>query len=278
MNETYPIAIEGLSVRPRGRTILELESFRLARGEVVAVLGPNGAGKSTLLRVCTGYIRPARGIVCVLGQRIDRLGALAVTRLRLRVGYVPQLPAVAGEMPLTVREVVAIGRTGVRGLLRPLTREDWKRVDAWMERLGLRHVADLPYGEASGGEQRKAILARAMVQEPQVLLLDEPAANLDLGAREQVVRAIQELHEQAAVPVVLVCHEVEVLPPACRRVVLLVGGRPVAEGSPEGVLTDERIRALYGEGLSVSHGGGRHAVVPAVGEPGGAAHKCGNRA
>jgi len=264
MSEAVAISIEALSVCRRGRTILQLEHLEVRRGQVVGLLGPNGAGKTTLLRTCTGYIRPTRGGVMVLGERVDRLGMLGITRLRQRVGYVPQMPAVAGELPITVREVVAIGRTGVRGLLRRLTAEDWRCIDAWIEKLSLGHVADLPYAEASGGEQRKAVLARAMVQQPELLLLDEPASNLDPGAREQIVHAIQTLHEQMALPVVLVCHEVEVLPPACRRVVLLEAGQLRADGPPEEVLTDERVRSLYGQGLAVVHRGGRHAVLPAM--------------
>jgi len=178
------------------------------------------------------------------------------------IGYVPQLPAAGGELPLTIREVVAIGRTGVRGLFRRLAQHDWDLVDRWIDRLGLADVAGAAYSETSGGQQRKAILARVVVQEPQLLLLDEPTAHLDLGAREQIVQTIQQLQRESRLPVVLVCHEVEVLPAACDRVVVLDGGVVRADGPAGKVLTADCVQALYGPGFRVLHNAGRHAVLP----------------
>jgi ABC-type cobalamin/Fe3+-siderophores transport system ATPase subunit len=264
MSTDDPIQIDDLLVSIRGHQILRVDHLRVPRGQVLAVLGPNGAGKTTLLRTCAGYQRYASGTLRALGQDLAILGVWGTTRLRRRIGFVPQLLAVAGELPVTVREVVAIGRTGIRGLMRPLGRNDWRCVDAWIERLGLHEEAGRPYAETSGGQQRKALLARAMVQEPELLLLDEPAAHLDLGAREQIVRTIEELHAQLHLTVVLVCHEVEVLPPACSMVMLLGHGVVQAVGTPEEVLNDTIVRSLYGPGLSVLHQGGRHAVLPAA--------------
>ncbi len=265
MREESAIRLEGLGVSMRGREILRVGRMEVGAGEIVGVLGPNGAGKSTLLRVLAGFQRPSAGSVRVLGEDVGRLSYWQMAGFRRRVGYVPQLPASGGELPLTVREVVAIGRTGVRGLFRRLLPEDWKRVDEWIERLGLGEVAGLAYRETSGGQQRKAILARVMVQEPELLLLDEPTAHLDLGAREQIVRAIEDLQGEFALPVVLVCHEVEVLPAGCDRVVILNGGVVEAEGLAEEVLTDERVGGLYGPGFRVLHDAGRHAVLPVSG-------------
>jgi iron complex transport system ATP-binding protein len=138
-------------------------------------------------------------------------------------------------------------------------------VDEWIARLGLKALADRVFSSLSGGEQRKVIIARAMAQEPELLLLDEPTANLDLGWREIIVDAIQALHASTAISIVLVCHELEVLPAACQQVVLLEGGRVSAQGLPQDVFTDERVERLYGAGLRVVHGEGRHAVVPCAG-------------
>jgi iron complex transport system ATP-binding protein len=165
-------------------------------------------------------------------------------------------------MPLTVREVVAIGRTGIAGLLRPLRREDWHVVDEWIERLGLAALAKRGFSEISGGEQRKTLIARAMVQQPELLLLDEPTANLDLGWRERIVETIDHLYASMALTVVLVCHELEVLPTSCGRVVVLEDGRLRTDGSPEDVLTTGTVAGLYGPGLSIVRSGGRFAVVP----------------
>lgn len=259
-----PAAVEMRGVELRlGRGFrLEVPALRVAPGELVALLGPNGAGKSTLLRTVLGLIRPAVGELRVLGEAVPALRSGALAALRRRIGYVPQLLPPRSELPVTLREVVAIGRTARAGLGRRLRREDWAVVDAWLERLGLAALAERTFAELSGGEQRKALLARAMAQEPELLLLDEPAANLDLGWREQLVATLEALYRKTPLTVLLVCHELEVLPPACRRVVLLENGRPTATGTPEEVFNRERVCRLYGAGLLAVHAGGRHAVVP----------------
>jgi iron complex transport system ATP-binding protein len=262
MSSSFSIHVRDLSVRAGARCILGIANFAVQPGELLGLLGPNGAGKSTLLRCVLGLQRNARGTVEVLGQRVHELSAFGLSRLRQSIGYVPQLLPTHSELPLTVREVAAIGRTGRAGLFRRLQGEDWRIVDEWLDRLGLRDAARQGYAELSGGQQRKALIARAMSQQPQLLLLDEPTANLDLGARERMVETIQELHRQTGVTIVLVCHELEVLPPGCRRVVLLQDGKAGAEGAPEEVFDNTRVAMLYGPGLSVVHQNGRHAVIP----------------
>lgn len=260
------IQIDGLNVSAGGRTILFVERLSITDGEVVTVLGPNGAGKSTLLKCCLGFFRHgSSGQVRLLGENVLRLGAAGLSRLRRRVGYVPQVLAAHSEVPLTLREVVAIGRSGIVGLLRRLGRDDWRIVDEWIDRLGLGQLALAAYSDLSGGEQRKTLIARAMVQLPELLVLDEPTANLDLFWREQIVTVMEELYRQMHMTVVLVCHELEVIPSCCRRVVLLEAGRITADGVPEDVLTDERIASLYGGSLVVVHNGERHAIIPSGG-------------
>jgi ABC-type cobalamin/Fe3+-siderophores transport system ATPase subunit len=256
------IEIQNLAVQAARRCLLDVERLAVAAGAMVALMGPNGAGKTTLLRACLGFARPSRGGVRLLGCKVGALGGGALAALRSRVGYVPQLLPVRGELPLTLREVVAIGRTGRAGLCRAFTKADWQVVDEWIERLGLTSLANRAFGEISGGEQRKTIIARAMAQEPELLMLDEPTANLDLGWRERMVEIIQQIHAETALPILLVCHELEVLPTACRHLVLLDQGRVTATGTPEQVFTGERVTSLYGAGLRVIHEHGRHAVVP----------------
>lgn len=256
------IEIQNLTVHAARRCVLDLERLQIPAGTITAVMGRNGAGKTTLLRAALGFVAPTSGELRVLDCRVTQLAGNALAQFRRRVGYVPQLLPARSELPLTVREVVAIGRTGRAGLFRSFTRNDWRVVDEWIERLGLISLANRAFGEISGGEQRKTIIARAMAQQPELLMLDEPTANLDLGWRERIVATIAQLHAETALSIVLVCHELEVLPPACDRVVLLEQGRVLAAGAPEQVFTPERVTALYGEGLRVVHEAGRHAVVP----------------
>ena len=259
------IEADQLQIHAARQCVLDLDRLDISGGTVTAIMGWNGAGKTILLRVALGFVAPTQGALRVLDCRVPQLAGSALAQFRRRIGYVPQLLPVRGDLPLTVREVAAIGRTGRTGLFRSFTRNDWRVVDEWIERLGLASLANRAFSEISGGEQRKTIIARAMAQQPELLILDEPTANLDLGWRERIVATIQELHAQTAITVVLVCHELEVLPPSCRRVVLLDSGRLLASGSPEAVFSLERIAELYGEGLSVTHQGGRHAVVPGGG-------------
>ncbi len=264
MNSTC-IRIAGLEVVRSRRTLLAVERLEVERGEVLGVLGPNGAGKTTLLKCCVGFVRPSSGTVCVLGERVDRLGTAALTRLRRRVSYLAQVLAPGGEMPLTVREVVAIGRTGRAGLLLRLAREDWRLVDYWIERLGLPHLARQPYRVLSGGEQRKVLLAMAMVQEPEVLLLDEPTANLDVYWREQIVAAMEEVHrESSSLTIVLVSHDLEALPADTRRVLVVHEGRAAACGKAADVLNADRLAAIYGPSMSLVRHGSRLILVRAV--------------
>ncbi|MBN1554455.1 MAG: ABC transporter ATP-binding protein [Phycisphaerae bacterium] len=256
------VHLDDFSVRAGHREILSVDSLAVSRGEFVGLLGPNGAGKSTLLRCLLGMQPHARGGAHVLDRRVNRLPSGDLARLRRRVGFVPQILPARSEMPLTVREVVAIGRTGIAGLLLPLKSGDWRIVDEWLERLGLTSLARRGFSEISGGEQRKTLIARAMVQNPELLLLDEPTANLDLGWRERIVELVEELYRQTRITVILVCHELEVLPPCCSRVVVLDEGKIIADGGPGEILTAARIQSLYGPTLEVVHNAGRWAVVP----------------
>lgn len=250
------------------QSVLRIPELTVAEGELFAVMGPNGAGKSTLLRVLLGLQPLADGSVHVLGESVNELTGGAVLRLRRRVGYIPQLLYARGELPLTVREVVAIGRTGRAGLWHRLGRADWQAVDYWLERLGIAALAGRGFGEISGGEQRKTMIACAMAQEPRLLLLDEPTANLDLGWREKLVATIQSLYESAHLTIVLVCHEPEVLPPGCRRVALLNRGELLDVGAPSAVFTESRLAQLYGMPLSLARQQDRYAIVPGGGARG----------
>jgi ABC-type Mn2+/Zn2+ transport system ATPase subunit len=225
---------------------------------VATLLGANGAGKTTLLRCLLGLEPVRQGRLEVLGTRPGRAG----TRLRRRIGYVPQLLPVQGRLPLTVREVVSIGRMGRAGLLARLGRDDWQIIDRWIQRLGLGEVARSRYSRISGGQQRRTLIARAMVQEPELLLLDEPTANLDLQARERIVQCIDSLAQTPDLSILLVCHELEVIPPSSVRLIVLEDGRLLADGPTDKVLTDQLVEQLYRADLSVARCGKRWAAVP----------------
>lgn len=256
------LELSNLTVHIGNRCLLEVDQLRAEVGTIVALMGPNGAGKTTLLRACLGLAEVSHGTITVLGKPLVGLRGATLAAVRRRIGYVPQILPVRSELPLTVREVVAIGRTANAGLLHPLSHGDWQIVDEWLERLGLAPLGDRAFNQLSGGEQRKTIIARAMAQRPELLLLDEPTANLDLRWRERIVETVETLFRQTRISVVLVCHELEVLPPACRKIVLLEAGRITATGTPEQVFTTGRVNHLYGANFHALHRAGRHTLIP----------------
>ncbi|MBM4091565.1 MAG: ABC transporter ATP-binding protein [Planctomycetes bacterium] len=259
---TAAIDIEGLRVVHGDRSLISLDRLTVAAGQAWTILGPNGAGKSTLVKCCVGLVRAVAGDIRVLDEPVHRLRSVALTQLRRRVAYLAQVLAPGSEMPLTAREVVAIGRTGRAGLCRPLRRADWHLVDHWIDRLGLAHVARRLYAVLSGGEQRKTLLAMAMVQQPELLLLDEPTANLDAYWREQIVQTLDQLHQETGLTIMLVCHDLEAIPCCARHVLVLREGRMLAQGPVGEVLQPELIERLYGTGLTVVRRGSRYLLAP----------------
>lgn len=256
------IELNQVCVRHMRRTILDVSHLAMEAGRITALVGPNGAGKSTLVKLCLGLEKTTRGAIRVLGQDTTFLTGSQWAILRQRLGYIPQAAGRVVEAPITVREVVSMGRTARAGLFHALSHADHCLVDIWMERLGLTSLSDALYTEISGGEQRKCLIARALVQEPELLLLDEPTANLDMGGRETIIRVISKLHNDYALTVVMVCHELEDLPPACERLHLLDKGRLIDSGTPQSVMTPERLSGLYGVNLKLWRHEGRYRVIP----------------
>ncbi len=259
---TPAIDIQGLRVRAGQRPILSIDRLEVDAGELIGVIGPNGAGKTTLLRSILGMQRHIEGAVCVNGSSMVDTPESLRAMVRRCIGYVPQLLPVPSETPLTVRDVILLGRSSAKGFFRTTDRQDRLAVETWIERLNLSSLADRGYGEVSGGEQRKTLIARAMVREPSLMLLDEPTANLDLGWREQIVNLIDQLHHEYNITVLLVCHELEVLPARCSRLILLEKGAIADQGLPQTVLTSQMVERFYGPGLVLQQQGRRWAVVP----------------
>lgn len=243
------------------RTILQIDRLNIAPGAFVGVIGANGAGKTTLLKVCAGLVKPDKGAVRVDGGDLTRLGCWRKCALRTQIGYIPQSAEYNAELPFTVREVVAMGRTSVRPLLTGLRREDYQLVDHWVDVLGLADRRRQTFRSLSGGEQQKVLIARAMVQQPRILMLDEPCANLDFTWKYQISEVVERLYQETGMTVLMVSHDTSVLPPACRRVILLAAGRLLGDGDVEEVLSPDRLRCAYGRDLEATVMGGRRYIV-----------------
>ncbi|WP_135257299.1 ABC transporter ATP-binding protein [Thermus caldilimi] len=229
----------GLGVGYRGRPVLWDLDLRVASGEVVALLGPNGAGKTTLVRTLLGLLPPLAGGVYLEGQPLARYPRPLLAR---RLAYVPQ--AHQGVFPFTVEEVVLMGRTAHLGPFALPSARDRERAWQALEALGIAHLAHRPYTEVSGGERQLALLARALAQEAEVLILDEPTSYLDFGNQLRVLDQIRFLKEQGKA-VLFSTHQPEHAREVADRVLLLGQGEVLGEGPPGTLLTPERLAQLY---------------------------------
>jgi zinc transport system ATP-binding protein len=205
----------GVSFAYGTEPILEDVSFELAPGEFVALVGPNGSGKSTLLRVLLGLLTPTSGEVRLFGEEPSRL------RDRWRVGYVPQRPSLAADLPATVDEVVAVGRLPLTGWWRWPTREDREATSHALESVGLLDRRRRRLSELSGGQQQRAFIARAFASEPSLLVLDEPVAGVDAESQRLFRDSLTHLIAEHRSAVLLVSHELGAVAQDLDRVLVL---------------------------------------------------------
>ncbi|WP_127126157.1 ABC transporter ATP-binding protein [Georgenia sp. SYP-B2076] len=258
-----------VSVRRGAKTILDGVDWSVNEGERWVVLGPNGAGKTTVIQLVAGRLHPTSGAVTIIGER---LGKIDVSELRPLVGLASaaldqRLPA--GEKVL---DVVVTASYGITGRWRERYEEmDTGRAQALLDAFDVGHLADRTYGTLSSGERKRVQIARALMPDPEVLLLDEPAAGLDLGGREELMRALAELAGDRRSPVmVLVTHHVEEIPPGFTHALLLRGGTVEAAGPIEEVITPQHLSRAFGLELEVERHRDRfsarasHAALPAV--------------
>ncbi len=236
------IHIDNAVVSYREDVALRGVSLKVKSGEFVGVIGPNGAGKTTLLTVVNGLGKLLSGRVWVLGHYLTPGNGHS---LRKKVGYVAQVQDIDRRMPVSVREAVVMGRYGLLGLLRRPGKHDWEVVDEMMELVGMSHLAQRPIGHLSGGEQQRVAIARCLAQEPELFLLDEPTASLDWKAQTDILQLVKLIHDTRHLTTLFVTHDLSALPVACDRVVLMKDGLICGEGSPEEVLTDEKLGELY---------------------------------
>jgi len=236
---------KGVSYRIGDKPLLEDIAFSLGQGEFVGILGPNGAGKTTLLGLMNALLKPSGGELILFGKSAHTLTRHDILDIRKKVAILLQTSDYNVTIPMTVRELVEIGRTGIRGLFRPLSEVDKDIVDSVLLQLGLKSLAHRTYRTLSGGERQKAQLARALAQEPQLLLLDEPFTGLDMDWQERLVGIIQDIFIKTGITIVMTTHITGHLPPSCQRAILLSEGRILFDGKTEEALTGDKLEKLY---------------------------------
>jgi ABC-type cobalamin/Fe3+-siderophores transport system ATPase subunit len=241
------------------RVVLRECSFAMEPGEIVAVVGPNGAGKSTLLRVLAGLLRPTAGAVALDGEDLTTFSRSQVAR---RIAVVPQIFDTL--FPFTVREVVALGRTARLSALGSAAATDLAAVDRAIDELELGSLASRRIDRLSGGERQRAVLAMALAQETEVLLLDEPTVHLDPGHQIATLKLVRTLAAKRGLAVCAVLHDLNLASTFASRIVVIAEGRVAREGSPAEVLRADLVRAVFGDGLEVIARDGHPAVLPRV--------------
>ena len=246
----------GVSVVRDGSTLLDDITWEVEEGQRWVILGPNGAGKTTLLQLAAGRIHPTTGVAGVLGEV---LGAVDVFELRPRIGL--SSAAMAERLPADelVRDVVVTASYGIVGRWREsYDALDHARAGDLLETLGAAHLSERTFGTLSEGERKRVQIARALMTDPELMLLDEPAAGLDLGGREDLVARLGALAADIQAPaLVLVTHHVEEIPPCFTDVLLLREGRIVAAGPLEIMLTAANLSQTFGLPLVVERHGER---------------------
>jgi zinc/manganese transport system ATP-binding protein len=256
------LSVEGVTVRLGGRTVLDHVSFSVRAGEFTGLIGSNGAGKTTLFRVILGLQAPVEGRVQV-GTR-HGAGHHAGYRSGADVGYVPQKFLLDPDMPLRGRDLIALGLDGHRlGLPLP-SKTRRARVQEMVDAVDAREFADARVGQLSGGEQQRILIAHALISRPGLLLLDEPLANLDLRAAQEVVELLSRIASEQQIAVLISAHEMNPLLPVMDRIVYLAAGR-AASGSVDEIVRSEILSQLYGHHVDVLRVHGRVIVVAGTG-------------
>ncbi len=244
------IAAKDLSAGYPGKPVWKDTSFSVRKGEFVAVIGPNGSGKTTLFRLLLGLIQPQGGELLLFGQKPHKGNG--------RIGYIPQRHVVDGETAIEALEIVRLGACNCRwgfDLPRQAKAERAEAMEA-LRSVGAEDLAHRRLSALSGGELQRIFLAQALVGKPELLLLDEPLANLDIRRETEMVQLVKEIARKHGVTVLLIAHNINPLLGVLDTAMYVAGGRVVA-GSPETVLTSEALSKLYGSNVEVlrdSHG------------------------
>jgi len=252
----YIIELEGITVRKTNGVLLDRISFRVLRNEFIGIIGPNGAGKTTLLNVIAGFER-FQGTLGLFGRRESWKRS---RETRLRIGYVPQLFQIDPAFPILASEAVMTGAIGRLGLFRSPGRQEKEKAMRLMEMMRVAHLADRPLGELSGGERQKVSLARAILQQPDILLMDEPTANLDIAVQKEVLDLISAIHKQESLTLLFVTHDFNMLPAAMRRAVLLNHGKTVFDGDIDIAMSGKTLSMLFQYPLETFERNGRRFV------------------
>ena len=250
------LQLSDISVRRGDRIILGPLNWQVLEGQRWVILGPNGAGKTTLLQICSSLIHPTTGEIHILGEK---LGRVDVFELRTRIGLTSSALVEQFSPDELVMDVVLTAAYAMLGRWQEkYDLWDESRAMALLTALGVRELGERLFGSLSEGEKKRVQIARALMADPELLLLDEPASSLDLGGREDLLRRIESLSKDPLAPAtVIVTHHIEEIPVGTTHALLLRDGVAVAQGEVASVITDQNLTQAYGLAITVQTEGGR---------------------
>ena len=250
------LQLSDISVRRGDRVILGPLNWQVLEGQRWVILGPNGAGKTTLLQICSSLIHPTTGEIHILGEK---LGRVDVFELRTRIGLTSSALVEQISPDELVMDVVLTAAYAMLGRWQEkYDLWDESRAMALLTALGVRELGERLFGSLSEGEKKRVQIARALMADPELLLLDEPASSLDLGGREDLLRRIESLSKDSLAPAtVIVTHHIEEIPVGTTHALLLRDGVAVAQGEVASVITDQNLTQAYGLAITVQTEGGR---------------------
>ncbi len=237
---TDPLEVDGLGYDYDDKKVLESVTFNLRRGEILGILGPNGCGKTTMLKNLNRNLSPPRGCVLLEGTDLEELQKKEIAK---QIASVPQSNEI--RFAFTVRQMVEMGRMPFQESFRGNSSEDERIVDEAMELTGITDMADRYINTMSGGERQRVIIARAIAQSPEIILMDEPTLHLDISMQFDVLDLVSGLAREKGLTVVIVSHDLPMVARYCDRMILIHGKTVYAEGTPEEVLTPENMRTVF---------------------------------
>lgn len=250
------IELENITVKKGANIILDRINLSIEKNEFVGIIGPNGAGKSTLLNVIAGLER-FEGSLKLFGKKESHSRE---RKKRLKIGYVPQLFEVEKGFPINVLEAVMTGTLGHTGLFRFPEKKYIYRAYDIMDALRIRDLINKPIGILSGGERQKVLLARTLMQNPEILLLDEPASNLDIGVQKEFFDLVTEIYRKEKVTILLVTHDFNLLPADVERLVLINKGIIAFDGHITDALSSERLSYVFHTGIDTFKYNGKRFI------------------
>ncbi len=248
------LEIDGLGFGYSSSKVLDGICMRMEGPQFVSILGPNGVGKSTLVNCICRVLEPDEGAVLLDGRDVSGMN---VKEIADNMAYVPY--STGDSFPLTVVDAVLMGRQSRSGFR--TTDEDLTKVYEALHRLGIEDLALRQFNELSAGQHQKVVLARGLVQEPRVLLLDEPTANLDIRHQMDVSELLRDLSREKRMTVIMICHDINIASRYSDNIIMMYRGSIYAVGTPEQVVTPENIRAVYGVDSTVIRANGRPHVI-----------------